>query len=188
MKISLRKKLITLYLALLLFVTIATNIISMIEIQKYYKKQIQEQMSTQLDEVEYLLANSNLTNTEKKYDYKLYVIGDKDRLKQVIVNLVNNAIKFNIPNGHVKIGYEQNADKINIFVTDTGKGIPTEHINRIFERFYRVDKERSRNVGGTGKGLAIVKHIVEAHNSRIFVKSKLNERTTFSFSLNRAEQ
>ncbi|MBN2411027.1 HAMP domain-containing protein [candidate division KSB1 bacterium] len=123
-----------------------------------------------------------------KNDKNTFVIGDKNRLKQVILNLVNNAIKYNIPEGRVNVGYEQNGDQITIFVSDTGRGISKEHINRIFERFYRVDKERSRDVGGTGLGLAIVKHIVEAHDSRIFVKSEVNEGTTFSFSLNRADQ
>ncbi len=123
-----------------------------------------------------------------KKDKKTFVIGDKDRLKHVILNLVNNAIKYNIPEGRVNVGYEQNGSQITIFLSDTGRGIPKEHINRIFERFYRVDKERSRDVGGTGLGLAIVKHIVEAHNSHIFVKSEPNEGTTFSFSLNKAEQ
>jgi len=130
--------------------------------------------------------NVDLTFLNKD-ENKVYVIGDKDRLKQVIINLVTNAIKYNIKHGRVTVGYEQNGDKITISVSDTGRGIPKEHINRIFERFYRVDKERSRDVGGTGLGLAIVKHIVEAHDNQIFVNSQVNKGTTFSFRLNRAD-
>ncbi len=113
------------------------------------------------------------------------VIGDQERLNQVIINLVANAIKYNCENASVRVGYRIEKVGVDVYVKDTGRGIEEEHIPRIFERFYRVDKERSREVGGTGLGLAIVKHIVEAHGSTVRVKSTVGEGSTFSFILKR---
>jgi len=112
----------------------------------------------------------------------LQVFGDKDKLKQVFVNLLQNAIKYT-DEGSIEILLDEEKKFVNISVKDTGIGIPEEDLNRVFERFYRVDKARSRAVGGTGLGLAIVKHIIEAHNSKIFVQSKQGEGSTFSFKL-----
>jgi two-component system phosphate regulon sensor histidine kinase PhoR len=111
------------------------------------------------------------------------VLGDRERLTQVIINLADNAIKYNLPGGKVEIGYRENSSGVEIFVADTGRGISPEHLSRIFERFYRVDKERSRAVGGTGLGLAIVKHIVEAHDSKVKVQSEVGKGSIFSFVL-----
>jgi two-component system phosphate regulon sensor histidine kinase PhoR len=111
------------------------------------------------------------------------VLGDKERLKQVMVNLIDNAIKYNQPNGNVIVSYKRTNDSVLISVSDTGVGIPDEHLPRIFERFYRVDKERSREAGGTGLGLAIVKHIVEAHGSKVEVQSNVGTGSSFSFTL-----
>jgi two-component system phosphate regulon sensor histidine kinase PhoR len=113
----------------------------------------------------------------------LAVLGDRERLTQVIINLADNAIKYNLPGGKVEIGYKEKQESVEIFVADTGRGIPPEHLSRIFERFYRVDKERSRAVGGTGLGLAIVKHIVEAHDSEVKVQSEIGKGSIFSFVL-----
>lgn len=112
-----------------------------------------------------------------------YVYGDRERISQVLINLVENAIKYNVVNGRVDIIVERDADRWKITVRDTGIGIPEEHLPRIFERFYRVDKDRSRAVGGTGLGLAIVKHICEAHRSNVTMTSTPNVGTTISFSL-----
>ncbi len=112
----------------------------------------------------------------------LQVFGDKDKIRQVFVNLLQNAIKYT-DEGSIEILLDEEKKLVNISVKDTGIGIPEEDLNRIFERFYRVDKARSRAVGGTGLGLAIVKHIIEAHNSKIFVQSKQGEGSTFSFKL-----
>lgn len=112
-----------------------------------------------------------------------YVYGDRERISQVLINLVENAIKYNVANGRVDIIVEREADRWKITVRDTGIGIPEEHLPRIFERFYRVDKDRSRAVGGTGLGLAIVKHICEAHRSNVTMTSTPNVGTTISFSL-----
>ncbi len=112
----------------------------------------------------------------------LQLFGDKSRLKQVFINLITNAIKYT-EQGKVEVLIEEDSKYGKIIIRDTGIGIPQEDIDRVFERFYRVDKARSRVVGGTGLGLAIVKHIVEAHNSRIEVKSELGVGSEFSFRL-----
>ncbi|MBN1482445.1 HAMP domain-containing histidine kinase [candidate division KSB1 bacterium] len=111
------------------------------------------------------------------------VLGDRERLNQVILNLATNAIKYNKINGQVLLGYTVLRNKVEIYVSDTGRGIEKEHLTRIFERFYRVDKERSREVGGTGLGLAIVKHIIEAHDSTVYVESEIGVGSSFSFRL-----
>ena len=112
----------------------------------------------------------------------LQLFGDKSRLKQVFINLITNAIKYT-EQGKVEVLIIEESKHGKIIIRDTGIGIPPEDINRIFERFYRVDKARSRAVGGTGLGLAIVKHIVEAHSSKIEVKSELGVGSEFSFRL-----
>lgn len=119
---------------------------------------------------------------------RVNVLGDRERLAQVITNLVENAVKYNLPGGRVEVGFKDFMDEVEIFVSDTGRGIPEEHLNRIFERFYRVDKERSRSVGGTGLGLAIVKHIVEAHDSHVHVHSRVGKGSTFSFRLRKMSE
>jgi two-component system phosphate regulon sensor histidine kinase PhoR len=110
--------------------------------------------------------------------------GDANRLDQVLANLVDNAIKYGHANGQVRIGGNQLADgKLEIFVRDDGPGIPPESINRVFERFYRVDKARSRDQGGTGLGLSIVKHIVHAHGGEVRCESELGQGATFFFTV-----
>ncbi|MFN5876853.1 MAG: sensor histidine kinase [Ignavibacteria bacterium] len=111
------------------------------------------------------------------------VYGDKERLSQVLTNLIDNAIKYNAEGGTVTIT-SVNTDKgLTIRISDTGIGIAEEHLSRIFERFYRVDKDRSRAVGGTGLGLAIVKHILEAHESEPKITSEPGKGTTIEFAL-----
>jgi two-component system phosphate regulon sensor histidine kinase PhoR len=110
-------------------------------------------------------------------------LGDKEKLRQVLLNLIDNAIKYTDSGGKVEVGFEDFPQFVRIFVSDTGVGIAEEHLPRIFERFYRVDKDRSRSVGGTGLGLAIVKHIVEAHRSKVDVESTPGAGSTFSFVL-----
>ena len=131
--------------------------------------------------------NVKLTLSPRTAVEDITIVGDQDRLNQVIINLVENAIKYNRPGGRVDVGYAKLGHSIKIHVSDTGNGIESEHISRLFERFYRVDKERSRAVGGTGLGLAIVKHIVEAHKSKIEVESEVGVGSTFSFCLRRKE-
>ena len=111
------------------------------------------------------------------------VFGDRDRLQQVLSNLIENAIRYNNAGGNVVVATERKDGFARVSVRDTGVGIPQVHLARIFERFYRVDKDRSREVGGTGLGLAIVKHIVEAHGSKVEVESEEGIGSTFSFHL-----
>lgn len=125
-----------------------------------------------------------LALTPSASDEKMTANGDPERLAQAINNLAENAIRYNMPGGTVEIGCRRVGDKVEIFVADTGRGMAREHLTRIFERFYRVDKERSRAVGGTGLGLAIVKHIIEAHGSHVEVQSEVNKGSRFSFQLN----
>ena len=101
----------------------------------------------------------------------------------MLINLVDNGIKYNKPGGSVTVKVFDNEKNVNLLVSDTGIGIAEEHIPRLFERFYRVDKGRSRSMGGTGLGLAIVKHIVMSMNGLIEVHSKLGEGTEFLVTL-----
>lgn len=111
------------------------------------------------------------------------VRADAGRLRQVFVNLVDNAVKFNSPGGRVVVSAAPSGARLEITVEDTGIGIPEADLPRIFERFYRVDKARSRELGGTGLGLSIIKHLVDLHQGRITVRSRLGEGTVFTVSL-----
>lgn len=111
-----------------------------------------------------------------------YVHADEDLLNQVFINLLDNAIKFTPPNGSIVIRCKKMDSRIIMTFTDTGVGIPRESLPRIFERFYRVDKARSRQQGGTGLGLSIVKHIVESHGGEVFVESEVGKGSTFGVS------
>lgn len=109
---------------------------------------------------------------------------DGNRLEQVLGNLIDNAIKYGRPNGNVTIGgHSANDGYAEIFVRDDGAGIPQEALERVFERFYRVDKARSREQGGTGLGLSIVKHIVQTHGGKVWAKSEPGRGATFYFTM-----
>jgi two-component system phosphate regulon sensor histidine kinase PhoR len=112
-----------------------------------------------------------------------FVFADRFRVRQVLTNLVVNSIKYGKEYGETKIRFYDAGDNISIEVADNGLGIAKEHLPRLFERFYRVDKSRSREMGGTGLGLAIVKHILEGHNQSISVMSTEGVGTVFSFTL-----
>ncbi len=113
----------------------------------------------------------------------LNVLVDETKINQVFLNLIENAIKYNKPSGEVNVTAQLKGDWVEIKISDTGIGIPTEDLSRIFERFYRVDKSHSRYQGGTGLGLSIVKHIVQIHGGEVSVDSKLHEGSTFRFTL-----
>jgi len=112
----------------------------------------------------------------------ILVYADKNWIYRVLLNLVSNAIKYT-DKGSVKVSVSFNEKRVKLTVKDTGLGIPEEHINRVFERFFRVDKSRSKERGGTGLGLAIVKHIMEAHSTKVNVASAKGEGSEFSFEL-----
>ncbi|GGC12954.1 sensor histidine kinase [Dyadobacter sediminis] len=117
---------------------------------------------------------------------EVWVKADPDRMEQVMLNLIENAIKYGNENGKVIVHFNEGKKYIEVAIRDNGPGISPEHLNRIFERFYRVDKSRSKEIGGTGLGLAIVKHILNAHGTKIAVMSKPEKGTTFSFKLEKA--
>ena len=118
----------------------------------------------------------------------LYVFADRHKIFQVLLNLVSNAIKYRKDEEtFITANLVEHDKDIEIFIRDNGLGISEEHIGRIFERFYRIDKSRSREKGGTGLGLSIVKHIIEAHHSHVRVKSKPNFGSEFSFKLHKGQ-
>ncbi|MFM8771796.1 MAG: sensor histidine kinase [Candidatus Kapaibacterium sp.] len=122
------------------------------------------------------------------HDEARSVYGDKERLSQVLTNLLDNAIKYNVEGGRVDISTRDSDGGVHIEIADSGIGIPEQHLSRIFERFYRVDKDRSRAVGGTGLGLAIVKHILEAHHAHVELTSQAGKGTHIAFTLRAGEQ
>lgn len=125
---------------------------------------------------------------DMEYDKPIMVVADKDRIQQVITNLVVNSIKYGHQKGTTEVSVENLIkNKVIVRVTDNGEGIAKENIPRLFERFYRIDKSRSRKEGGSGLGLSIVKHIIEAHNEKIYVESELGVGSEFSFTLEKAE-
>lgn len=120
----------------------------------------------------------------KVNEFPIFVKADVEKIEQVLINLVVNSIKYGKPNGTTFVDVESyNADKMIIKVIDNGLGIKKQHQNRLFERFYRVDQSRSRDQGGSGLGLSIVKHIIEAHGEQILLNSVYNEGSEFSFTL-----
>ncbi len=119
-------------------------------------------------------------------DRPVFVYADKERVRQVLVNLVVNSLKYGKDGGTTNIGFYDMDENILVEITDNGIGIEPKHLARLFERFYRVDKSRSREAGGTGLGLAIVKHIIEAHKQTINVRSSFGIGTTFTFTLSKA--
>ena len=116
----------------------------------------------------------------------VYVRADRNRIVEVLVNLIVNGIKYNQKGGFVQVSFHDLDENIMVEISDNGLGIEKKYLSRIFERFYRVDKSRSREQGGTGLGLSIVKHIIEAHNQSINVRSVVDQGTTFNFTLEKA--
>jgi len=145
-------------------------------------KEIFESLSLKADE-------KNIKCLIKKgCEVPLTAFGDKEKIRQVLINLIDNAIKYGKQNGTVEgSAYKIDGKKILVEISDDGFGIAEEHISRIFERFYRTDLARTRKVGGSGLGLSIAKHIIEAHNEAIHVRSKTDVGTTFGFTLEAAK-
>lgn len=120
------------------------------------------------------------------FDKNIQVKADKNQIKQVLINLIENGVKYNIKGGEVEIdlvNFKKDNSRVLLVVKDTGIGIDEADLPRVTERFFRVDKSRSRERGGTGLGLAIVKHIIEAHGEQLYFESRINEGTTFKFTL-----
>ena len=161
--------------------------LSKIEQQGFQLNVQQLELNTLLqDVIELLDGKAKAKNIQLELYCKLeqiLIMGDIDRLKQVLINIISNAISYTPAGGAVRMILLDLGQKVRIHVKDTGVGISKEDIPRIFERFYRVDRARSRNSGGTGLGLAIVKHLIEAHHGYISVKSKLGEGSEFIIEL-----
>jgi len=147
---------------------------------RYFK--INELINQVIQENQKIAEDKNLGLIYTPARENLEVFGDKDKLRQVLINLILNAIKYT-EKGKIEVIVEEDDKRAKIVVRDTGIGIPENYVDRIFERFFRVDKARSKSQGGTGLGLAIVKHIVEAHSSKVSVISKVGEGSEFSFLL-----
>ncbi|MBT3444322.1 MAG: sensor histidine kinase [Flavobacteriaceae bacterium] len=124
---------------------------------------------------------------DKEYPTHQMVFADEERIQQVLTNLIINSLKYGVEKGKTEVAIQElNPEKIIVRITDNGEGVAEEHLPRLFERFYRVDKSGNRKAGGSGLGLSIVKHIIEAHQEKLFVESKEGIGSEFSFTLQRA--
>lgn len=144
-----------------------------------------------LETVDHLIDKAKKQNIEIIVDLKntnpVFVKADRQRIQQVIINLIDNSIKYGKEGGKTKINIYPLLDQILIEVTDNGQGIEEKNLPRVFERFFRTDRSRSREIGGSGLGLSIVKHIIEAHQQTVHVRSTEGIGTTFGFTLEKAK-
>lgn len=148
---------------------------------------ILELIQSIVDMLEMKAAKKNITLVLEQNNKPMLVAADKDKLQQVIINLIVNSIKYGKEGGETEISVTGfTSKKILVRVSDTGEGIESQNIPRLFERFYRVNKSGSRSEGGSGLGLSIVKHIVEAHKQKIYVESEYGVGSEFSFTIDRA--
>ncbi|TAG10314.1 MAG: sensor histidine kinase [Sphingobacteriia bacterium] len=155
--------------------------------QPLYKENfiIQELLKEIFETLSIKMATNHTKYAIKKgCEYPITVFADKEKIRQVINNLVENAVKYGKKEGHIVASfYKTDGKHVLIELSDDGIGIAEEHLSRVFERFYRTDRGRSRDVGGAGLGLAICKHIIEAHRQTIHVRSKIDIGTTVGFTL-----
>lgn len=143
-----------------------------------------EVIESAFDLYEIQAKKRNITLTFDKRYQPVWVYADRERIQQVIANIIMNSINYGRENGTTEVAIETlNDQKILIQITDNGEGVAQENLHRLFERFYRVDKSRSRKQGGSGLGLSIVKHIIEAHEEKLYVESTLGVGSEFSFTL-----
>ena len=155
-----------------------------LELQSFDIKELAEEV---FEDLEIKAARKSIKLCFKEGASQNYrVRADRESIRQVLMNLVNNSLKYGNENGATKLGFYDMDKNILIEVADNGIGIPKEHLNHVFDRFYRIDKSRSRAQGGSGLGLAIVKHIIEAHKQTINVRSTPNLGSTFGFTLEKA--
>jgi two-component system phosphate regulon sensor histidine kinase PhoR len=155
-----------------------------LEMQAFDIKELTEEV---FEDLELKARDKNISLEFKEGASQNYkVLADREYIRQVLTNLVHNSIKYGKVNGLTKIGFYDMDKNILIEVADNGIGIPNHHLLHVFDRFYRVDKSRSRAQGGSGLGLSIVKHIVEAHKQTINVRSTPDVGSTFGFTLEKA--
>ena len=121
-------------------------------------------------------------------EHDFYVSADREKMRQVFVNLISNSIKYGIMNGVTKIAFYDMEELILVEIADDGIGVEEHHLKHLFDRFYRAEKSRARKIGGSGLGLSIVKHILEAHDQKITVRSTLGSGSTFSFTLKKSKK
>ncbi|MGX1753637.1 MULTISPECIES: sensor histidine kinase [Sphingobacterium] len=140
-----------------------------------------------IDDLEYKAKENNITLVfNPKGNNPINVKADRKKIQQVLINLIDNSIKYGSKGGKTNIKVHLLIDQVLIEITDNGQGIEEKNLPRVFERFFRTDKSRSRDIGGSGLGLAIVKHIIEAHQQNVHVRSTEGIGTTFSFTLEKA--
>ncbi|WP_421773266.1 sensor histidine kinase [Gracilimonas sp.] len=157
------------------------------EIEEIY---LYEVLHDIIESLNYKAEKENIELVIHNFDKNIKVRADKNQVKQVLINLVENGIKYNMPNGKVEVNVftkPKQSERVFVSVKDTGIGIDEKDIPRVTERFFRVDKSRSRERGGTGLGLAIVKHIMEAHGEKFSIESEPNKGSTFTISLRRSD-
>ena len=138
------------------------------------------ELSVILEEFKSRIEKNNLRVENRIPGKSFIVLGNKDKIHQVFVNLIDNAIKFNKPEGKILVSADQKPEGVTVTIEDTGIGIAEEAQRRVFERFFRADKARSKELGGTGLGLAIVKHIMEAHGGHVTCQSTPGQGSRFS--------
>lgn len=152
-----------------------------LEMQSFDIKQLTSEV---FEELEFMATPKGIDLSFKEGASRtFYVKADRESIRQVMVNLITNSIKYGKKDGYTKVSFYDMDKYILVEVADNGIGIPPEHLSHIFDRFYRVDKSRSRSQGGSGLGLSIVKHIIEAHRQTINVRSTQNLGSTFGFTL-----
>lgn len=142
------------------------------------------------EQLEMRAKKNNITlKINDEYFEPIYVYADEERIQQVITNLIINSLKYGVDRGVTEVSIDSlKKGKILIRISDNGEGIEHKHLPRLFERFYRVEKTRNRTLGGSGLGLSIVKHIIDAHNEKIFVESQTNIGSEFSFTLPKGDK
>lgn len=147
---------------------------------------IRELVKEVMDSFEMKAAEKGMKlHFSKEYTKEKMALADRGKIAQVVTNLIGNSIAYGNENGEVIVRFYEVDDIITVEISDNGPGIEPNHIPRLFERFYRVEKSRNRNEGGSGLGLSIVKHILDSHNQTISVRSTIGVGSTFTFSLDR---
>jgi two-component system phosphate regulon sensor histidine kinase PhoR len=157
-----------------------SNLESKIDLGAFAKVDLTKEIDHASDTVADKIKKKNIKLAKDIQGDGLYISGIEDHVYRAILNILDNAVNYTNEGGNIKIVCRKNGPDIEVVVSDTGIGIPLKDVPRLFERFYRVDKSRSRDVGGTGLGLAIVKHIMEIHNGKVTIESEEGKGSTFT--------